>query len=208
MKNTIILICLIVFISCVKKKVPVEPTVYIKTVNLSNQIKAFGYFKVGSYWIYRDSTNTVLDSVYVTTASITTKEFQINDTLYKVETATVTFNNFLNKFTLCSWPNDNISTKQNWGYTIFEIDTSHVTSVIGDGLNINKSLSSLSVLSNTYVNVREIYFSYKFLGSGPYVWYVENNYWCKNIGIIKRRIYNAPLMTYSTYELLRHNIVQ
>jgi hypothetical protein len=76
MKKTglISLLCLFVFVCCKKSPQvsPVSPVVrntpskHVSHYPVGAEIKAYGSFKPGTYWIYQDSTSHALDSVYVT----------------------------------------------------------------------------------------------------------------------------------------------
>lgn len=204
-------VLLVLVLSFCKKDVAVSPKA-IKNIYVSNTIKEWAFFGVGTYWIMRDSASTNIDSIYVTEVITGSKKFSYsNDTDVVAEEITIkircTFGFF--EHILNSFNNDvKILTAPSKSVTVFSFDTTNVTSVIGDGINRNNVLSSYTVLSVPYSNVTRISYSYKLYGQshGEY-WITGKDYWKKNIGIIKKYNFQANPNA-SPYELLRYHIVQ
>ncbi len=80
-----ILSFLFAFTSC--KKDEDTPPVVRTDVLVSSSLKDWGYFKKGSYWIYKDSIDNSLDSVYVTSITVSTS----TTTAHNVENITIRF---------------------------------------------------------------------------------------------------------------------
>ncbi len=51
--------------SCTKHSPPVYPD---NRISVPQVLSDYGYFKVGSFWVYQDSASLALDSVYITSA--------------------------------------------------------------------------------------------------------------------------------------------
>ena len=68
MRNLLLTCSIPVLLFAACKKDPPPPPSY--TITLSPVLRDYGYFRPGTYWIYEDSASHVLDSVYVTSASI------------------------------------------------------------------------------------------------------------------------------------------
>ena len=184
-----------------------------KIISLSNKIKEWGYFKVGSYWIMRDSVTGFLDSVYVQSVSTSFhKYYTLSDSNILAEETTINFGFnanmplFLGQLKLASYPYDYISEQVYCTeYSIFIIDSTKIGGN-GSGIILNKEAGNYQVLSNDYANVRLINESFKFAcHSGPQVWIRESYYWVKKIGMIKKR---RTVESLQVYELLRYKIYQ
>lgn len=211
------LLIVLVFNFCKKKDPPFpeKHTTSLKpyrTVRASSDIKDLGYFKIGSYWIYRDSVSGVLDSVYVTGTD--TSYYRVSyksDSDIVVESMNVYFSSasFLYKIMSSSYPHDRISSVNyvGEGFTVYDSDTTKLVSYPGSGISKNANVSVLNVLGTNYYGSRYIVYQYSFIvHSGGIYWIAEELYWQKNIGIIKK--FPFPSSTRRPKELIRYNVIQ
>jgi hypothetical protein len=220
MKFPIILffISSLVFFTCKKKEV--DPTVSlpkpIKTIPVSNEIKDWAFFKIGSYWIVRNDSTNQIDSLYVSAIQYSTYTLTSiqPDTIIYADQIIMTFksSSFHSTYTISSYPNDNVmshivTNSSVLKFKILELDT------INPSLEIveNKILSNLTIGGNNYSDVRyiECYFVYS-LPSNPTLYYGENNYWKKHIGLLKT-ISKAAAMQYGHFaplSVIRYNVNQ
>ncbi|MBK6521652.1 MAG: hypothetical protein IPG08_04605 [Sphingobacteriaceae bacterium] len=107
-----ILSFLFVFFSCKKEE---DPAPIVRTdVLVSSSLKDWGYFKKGSYWIYKDSIDNSIDSVYVTSITVSTS----TTTAHNVENIIIRFNNPEYDYALVSYPFDRIE-KEGRGIQLF-----------------------------------------------------------------------------------------
>ena len=179
-----------------------------RTVFVSDSLKSYGEFKVGSYWIFRDSITSLADSVYVNsiTSYFTTLNYTIDSNIVVEQIQINCHGDPIFSHVLCSYPKDIIvSTKfTSVDCSIFLLDTLATTYDIVK----NKSLNSLPIFGNTFYNTRLISYAHSFYGhSTGIIWVFGDVYWKKNIGIIKYHNYpTSPL--YHPYELIRYNVIQ
>jgi hypothetical protein len=171
---------------------------------VSQELKEWGLFNVGSYWIYKDSLTGVSDSVYVVSVANISRKHFTSDSIISEEVIKVNFgsthgfsNYTLEPFGIIRGQSDVI---------VFRLDT-----VIQpySPIKTNKTLSTVNLLGNNYNQVRYLdFFEYKTLQSSGYV-LTEKNYLKRNVGVIKR----MARLTYTggfnqNLELLRYHIVQ
>lgn len=181
-----------------------------KTVYVSNELKEWGLFDVGSYWIYRDSITGVVDSLYVSSIEVTTPTlYYTGDSNVVSETISIKTNGYVS-FILSSYPYDHISMYYQYpSYgSFFNLDSNIIDSQYGVLMNYSKS--SLTVLGNIYSNIRytRVLYSFYAQSSGQY-FRDYGNYWKKNVGRIKFRNYLIPQSSqYYCKELLRYSVIQ
>jgi len=202
----------------------VTPPKPVRTFSVSNELKQWGLFKIGSYWIYKDSILPVTDSVYVISAITTTALITYKpDTNAVVETITInfyshkplivpatsTFGSFFGSLTLRSYPYD-IITEPVHGAVVFALDSTIIASSPNFGIyGITQNYSISNYLLNTinYGSVRYIDWGMKFTAhvGGLELIYSGKCSWKKNVGLVKnlyRDNFGRP------YTLLRYHCVQ
>ncbi len=223
LKSVIFLIvCMVFFMSCKKSandpvlasntnsptattSSPPKPT---KTIYISNELKQWAYFDVGTYWIYKDSTDNSLDSIYVYNVTSEFKTYPAQDTNRIYEEIRIWFRGYTVDL---DWIlKENGIERFGGKYSrmrVFDLDTSSIAQLPAYGANKNYSISNFNVLNTNYGNVRCFGFKYFFNGYNhtPSFDYYEINYWKKNIGIVKKLA--GQYSDYSS-SLLRYNIVQ
>jgi hypothetical protein len=186
-------------ISCKKEKVlpPVEsPMSYI-----SDELKAWGLFMPGSYWIYHDTITGHYDSVYVSSVDHYMTSYGADR---KHEMIRVNFNSNYG-FTGYTLDPDGFINGNNRIKT-FYVETALIPY---SGIGVNRVLPTYMVSGNTFTNVRYMVYSvWETVRSGGFsVW--EENYWKRNVGVIKRK---ARLQYYGGYtqhlELVRYHVIQ
>lgn len=202
-----ILSFLFVFTSCKKEE---DPAPVVRTnVLVSSSLIGWGYFKKGSYWIYKDSIDNSIDSVYVTSITVSTS----TTTAHNVENIIIRFNDPEYDYALVSYPYDRLEKRGAWNTIIFNPAYTSTTSAYGSGINNNYNVDTLkNVAGNTYADLRCIYYSYQYASqsSTTYLWEVERAYWKKNVGRVKKCPFPSTPLTinYHAYELLRYNVLQ
>ncbi len=185
-----------------------RPTI---SVPISNEIKEWGYFKPGSYWIVRDSSTQTLDSVYVisVTTQLSTYPYN-NDTSVVAEEIKVSFssNIFYSSYTLSSYPFDRIKEPYSMHFVVFQTDTTHLEKVPGAGIMNYENIPSTVIGGINYSDIFYFFYSYKYTNhnGGPF-WHEEKSYWKKNVGILKR-IYQPYYSSRESAEVVRYNVIQ
>lgn len=200
-----ILAILFVFLSCKKEEDP-QP-VSRTDFPVSAAIKSWGYFKKGSYWIYKDSLDNTLDSIYVTNVSVTTS----TTNTHNVENFSIEFNDPYYNYALVSYPFDRLEKRAIINMVIFNPSYSSTTTTYGGGINYNYDVDSLkNVAGNTYADLRYIYYSYQYSSTtnSSYIWEVDRSYWKKNVGRIKKCFMPGTPTSYRANELLRYSVQQ
>ena len=209
----------VLFGNCKCKKDP-DPTPSQPAVPLQD-LKAYSYFKTGTYWIYKDSATGVEDSVYVY-ADTSYSYYQNNgiqatgNYMYYVFKAHSYYDSY-NYYYQISEGNYSISTLENGverirtksgdyvGETYLMsnrfIEGDHIGLYTGTGTTYFKSkYSNLVIESQNYNNVVKFYDSQNASEyESP-----TNFYIAKNIGIVKKEI----LDTVRTWALVRYQILQ
>ena len=188
-------------ISCKKNS---EPPKKFGSCNVSMELKEWGLYSVGSYWIYKDSITGIFDSVYVESVISSrwrrnTKDSIISEEQIKVNLGST--NGFSN-YTLDS--HGGIIGENN--AMVFNLDTViPLYSQIRDNFNI----SLLNVLGQNYSQVRYLYiFQQNSANSSAYI-ITEKNYMKKYVGIIKRLAnQNITGGFNQNLELVRYNVSQ
>ena len=178
-----------------------------KTIYVSNELKEWAYFNIGSYWIYKDSINNTLDSVYVYKITSAFKTQLALDTNRIYEEITIWFGGYS---AVMDWILSGNTIRRVVGVNnvmqIFNLDTTLTVNLPAYGTNKNYSISNFSVLNTNYGNVRCFAFKYLFFNPHQTNFDVyETNYWKKNIGIVKS-LYGQP--NSSIRKLLRYHVTQ
>lgn len=187
-------------VSCKKEEIPrpVEsPMSYI-----SDELKAWGLFMPGSYWIYRDTITGHYDSVYVSSVDHYMTSYGGADRKYEMIRVNFHSSYGFTGYTLDSegYINGNNRIKA------FYVEPKLIPY---SGMGLNAVLPTYTVSGNTFTNVRHtVYYVWETVRSGGFpVW--EENYWKRNVGVIKRK---AILQYYGGYtqqlELVRYHVIQ
>lgn len=209
----------LVLVNCKKKEqeqIPSPSPIY-RFYPVSNELKYYGLFKVGSYWIYRiDTASALTDSVYVKSVSTNTFiTWKNEDSIVVGEKITINFgynpdfgNRFYSAFILSSYPYQTISAPNfanQIPFIIFELDSLNIASTYGNGMVENSSVSNYLLNGINYGNCRFLKYAWKYYRpSSPELWYLSSCYWKRNVGLVK----NASMFVYNTCELLRYSVVQ
>ncbi len=202
-------------LACKKDTIEAEPapaTPVLKHYPVSNELKHWGLFKVGTYWIYRtDSVLSKFDSVYVTSVTSATKSVAYtDDTTAIVEEIVVWLNHgpgyyFSNYFKLTSYIRDEISESYR-GVPIFNLDTTQLSTQYASGIYANHTLSNYSHYGVNYGAVRNVEWLYTINApSHPTAYYSGVNIWKRNVGMIKESHMNNMGNPVS---LIRSHVVQ
>ncbi|HQQ93974.1 MAG TPA: hypothetical protein PLQ93_05430 [Bacteroidia bacterium] len=226
-----LLIVPIVFLllACKKKtpeaevvQTPAATPVY-KFYPVSQELKDYGYFKLGSYWIYRtDTASDLTDSVYVKSVSTGTySTWKNNDSIVVGEGIRIDFgfnNNsnpngiFYTRFELYSLPFQCLAAfptalnNKGTGFVVFELDSMHIAATYGGGMVENKSISNYVLDGVGFDNCRLVRYAWKYSSpSGPSVsWFLSKCYWKKNVGLVNDQSYYV----WERCELLRYSVIQ
>jgi hypothetical protein len=207
-KFYISILTVLIFFSCKKQDEDPPPTPRTD-FPVSAAIKSWGYFKKGSYWIYKDSVDNSFDSVYVTNITVSTS----TTTAHNVENISIEFNDAAYNYALVSYPFDRLEKRGIVNTIIFNPAYTSTTSAYGSGINDNYDIDTLkNVAGNTYSGLRCIYYSYQYSSnsSSSYIWEVDRSYWKKNVGRVKKCPFPATPFTvnYHANELVRYNVLQ
>jgi hypothetical protein len=207
-KSCIAILTFFIILSSCKKED--DPVPVVRTdFPVSAAVKSWGYFKKGSYWIYKDSVDASIDSIYVTSVTVSTS----TTNTHNVENITIRFNDPEYDYALVSHPFDRLEKRGIINTIIFNTAYTSTTSAYGSGINNNYDVDTLkNVAGNTYANLRCIFYSYQYSSttSTSYIWEVDRSYWKKNVGRIKKCPFPSTPFTsnYHAYELLRYNVIQ
>ncbi len=194
-----------------------NPTKPYRTVYVSNSLKGWGMFNVGSYWIYRDSLTAILDSVYVSSIDTTyTKQFYKSDSDIVIEKIHVKVKgSLLDYYNLKSDDIIYYNPNPNFAYDVpcFALDTSFYNANLPQFPQVNSTISSLTIFGNQYLGVRHFRTTNYFQMHSSGLFYIsESHYWKKNIGIVKIRHYDLMGSSwgdgYRCKELVRYNVIQ
>jgi hypothetical protein len=187
-----------------------DPPKPYRIVHVSNSLKEWGLFNIGSYWIYRDSLTAIIDSVYVSSIDTTyTKDSYKSDSDIVNENIHIKVNGNQNDYynlDARAGAINYIYFPNHYGYC-FRLDS---TIIYTSPDFENSTIPLFNVLSNTYTNVRHFRFKYSFgiHSSGNY-YVAESHFWKKNIGRVKVRHYDIMMGdSYQCKELLRYNVIQ
>jgi hypothetical protein len=208
---TVIAFIFFFFTSCRKKYEPVNTT---ETVPVSSEIQSWCLFKPGTYWIYKDSVSGREDSVYV--LSVTNDVVQHNSGSNVIGKKIINEQRIIitlkvdsifsyKSYILSSYPYDRLvgTNGSIWTFDIFRPDSTKLDPVYG--IIKNYPVSQLALPVGVLSDVRGVNFSYVFqYASTPMIYFKENNYWKKGIGLLKRK----HTFESSHQSLLRYNIVQ
>lgn len=201
-----ILVILFVLLSC--KKQEEDPAPVTRTdFPVSAAIKSWGYFKKGSYWIYRDSLDASIDSIYVTKVTVATS----TTNTHNVENITIQFNDPQYDYAIVSYPFDRLERRAAINMIIFNPAYSSTTTTYGGGINSNYDVDTLkNVAGNTYADLRSIYYSYQYSSNTNTVsiWEVDRSYWKKGLGRVKKCVFPGTPANYHANELLRYSVQQ
>ncbi|HEV7232527.1 MAG TPA: hypothetical protein VGO45_14415 [Bacteroidia bacterium] len=218
MKKYILFISVLIgLISCKKDKATVYPD---KRIPVPQILADYGYFKKGTYWIYRDTATLALDSVYVTASKQGTEQNTPDNGhpyngyygYFNVYTQSsfegVQYNDWVDThFTSGGhseiWRNKiNNAGTPSWLMTDYFVvgqtfvpDNGYASTVA-----FENQYDSLKIESNYFKNV--VLFNDK---QNPIQYNsVTNVYLAKNIGVIRKEI----LATHKVWNLIRYNVVQ
>lgn len=201
-----ILLSLVFFLSCKKNETdpPAEPRTDFP---VSASIKTWGYFKKGSYWIYKDSADASIDSIYVKNVTVVTS----TTNAHNVENISIEFNDPSYNYALVSYPFDRLEKRAVINMIVFNPAYSSTTSAYGGGINNNYNVDTLkNVAGNIYADLRCIYYSYQYSSSTntSYVWEIDRSYWKKGVGRVKKCVFPGTPANYRAKELLRYSVQQ
>lgn len=209
----LIMLSVFLLLACKKDTLETEsePPAY-KFYPVNSDLKSYGFFKVGSYWIYRiDSASFLTDSVYVTSVTTSTySTWKNEDSIVVWEKIVVYYgfspnysDRFYSSLTLSSYPNQCIYTPD--AFTIFELDSTNISPTLGGGMIENTSVSNYVLNGLNFGNCRLLKYAYKYYKpSMPELWYYSDCYWKKNVGLVK----NAHTKLYNICNLLRYSVIQ
>jgi len=216
MKNLKVIVCIIILFAGCKKKT--EPSFY----KISDEIKSYGDFKIGSYWIYKNDSLNIEDSIYVDNYT-----FRIDETIPNISTGRVE-----SRYEVLSCECKNLQLTHNLNYdargfddylTIIERD---LTKNIMWNINffnsnptenieniIVKNIDTITIFNTKYNNIiyqKTIVTTYDYHnGDGINTIHTKDTteYWlAKNVGVIKRIVKNSYYR--EEWNLLRYNVVQ
>ncbi len=214
--KVLLIVCLvIVFFSFCKKESETKTTIRNiekpnKYIPLSNAVKDWGLFQVGTYWIMQDSVTQAKDSIYVVSVvsgnSPPLYYSADSNAIYQQIKISFKWNPVMSSFTLRS--DEIILTKGSGDILVFKEDTTKQLYPIYNGAPINKSLSTYTISDNVFTNVRFCYLAESHYAAHYHHYYYSytGTYWKKNVGMIKF-LHIAPGYR-SVRELLRYHIVQ
>lgn len=195
---------------------PGPPKPY-KTVYVSNEIKEWGLFNVGSYWIYRDSISGIIDSIYVSSVDTTyDRSYYTKDSDIIYEVIHIKVNDFSEDYYSISAGDEMYyvcNSNLIFPVPCFILDTTVNNLVLYQIQQVNTTIPNLTIFGNQYTNVRFFRSTnyFQMHSSGNY-YISESHFWKKNIGKIKFCHY--PSMgtywsdTYRCRELIRYNVSQ
>lgn len=214
--KVLLIVCLvIVFFSFCKKESETRTTIHIlekptKNIPLSNAVKDWGLFQVGTYWIMQDSVTQTKDSIYVVSVESSNSSplyYSVDsNAIYQQIKISFNSNPVMSSFTLRS--DAIILSKGSEDILVFIEDTTKKLYPIYNGAPINKSLSTYTISANVFTNIRFSYLTVYHDVPHYHTFYYSytGTYWKKNLGMIKFQ-YIAPDYR-NVRELLRYHIVQ
>jgi len=213
MKYLKVIVCIIILFAGCKKKT--EPPFY----KISDEIKSYGDFKIGSYWIYKNDSLNIEDSIYID--SYYYKIWEIRENLsndsklnYKYETISISSENSQHTHTLNFTLGNNykllideqdLVNKLGWSIEFF--NNNLIENIIVNNID---SLSISNIKYNNIIYQKSIVTTYDVHnGDGINTITTKDTveYWlAKNVGVIKRIVKNSYYR--EELNLLRYNVVQ
>ena len=121
-------------------------------------IKEYGCFQPGTYWIYRDSATGTIDSVYVTETIRSISHNKVDEKKYHDVEILKWFGKSDHSGTGMTLAADRGNTvfyhgSDNVVIIIFDLNSSHVSSLIGNGINRHEVLANYTLQNNNYSDV-------------------------------------------------------
>lgn len=204
----ILLGCVFVFSFCKKKDT-------VEELSVSEDVKAYGCFQPGTYWIYRDSATGTIDSLYVTQTARSISHNRVEENKYhNVEILKLNARSGQSQSSgvMMTLAADRGKTIFNHGTDnvviyMFDVDPNHVYE-FGGGINKHVVLANCTLQNNNYSDVHVVSYYQKINSRMGTYWVVGKNYWKKNIGIIKKYGFGPNFVASSCSELIRYHIVQ
>ncbi len=207
-----VIFCALGFSAC-NQKSNVEPTKPDNrpTVNtrVDAELRAFGYFKPGSYWIVVDTSNNQRDSIYVSSIDSTVIRTMKTDTIFNAQQITVRFGPafFYRKWTLIGHPLNVIYVSpSDVGLPVPESNV-FTKRVLSNPAPPN-SIPSVTIQNTVYTNVFVSGYNGVLTPQSSNSSYCESLFWKRNVGVIKRPKLTCQQYPSKGYELLRYVVIQ
>jgi len=162
----------------------------------SDEYKSYVFFKEGSYWIYQDTLNNKIDSVYLLHHNVSLNDYCIPSSPYEEILEQSYYSSFFNKFTDTIGSYGHAS-RNTFNGGVFSGDFSlYMDSGNWQGITY-ELLDSLQINNYWYKDVRIL--AYDF----------NKYYWAKDIGLVKKTFTYYKLGdTIYDFEILKFNIVK
>jgi hypothetical protein len=193
-------------VSCKKDKdeqptpAPAEPVV------LSEELKSYGLFQPGTYWIYKNTSDNSIDSIYVTAVGLLPIsgenlqiKFGMNDTLPQ----------YYNPFkTFVLGNNDKREEILVDGLNLFRTDSTYLVNPTEIGVSENSSVGPLLVQNQNYGTCRRIKFKTLnyHAASQTHFDHTYEVFWKPHIGIVK--MVQSGHSSLGSWELIRYDVKQ
>lgn len=203
---TAFLVFLLGFSSCKKENdAQPNPELVANPVVLSDELKSYGLFQPGSYWIYKNTNDNTLDSIYVTAANLLPNsrvflqiEFGLNDTVPE------NYRPF-KRFHLVKDRSEEVLVD---GLNLFRVDSTYLVNPSENGISENSSISPVLVQNQNYGTCRRIKFKTinYHAASQTYFDHTFELFWKPHIGIVK--MIQSGHSSLDSWELVRYDVKQ
>jgi hypothetical protein len=204
----IFLVFLLGFSSCKKDEdevvPPVSPGIVLEP---SAELKAYALFKPGSYWIYKNTTDNSIDSLYV--KAIDTFSNSTNaycHVTFGIEDSIPVYYHLFGHFVLMKeYTTESVHVS---GLPMFMSDTTVLVNPGNYGISENRSLGFVNIQKQNYDSCRYIKCMNRnyYAPSQTYFDYTCELIWKKHIGIIKFQQSGHPDL--NSWELIRYDVRQ
>jgi hypothetical protein len=202
--------------SCKDKDDPSPGTLY-----LSQDLKDYAYFKVGTWWVYEEETSHDFDSVYLYSSLDTIITFDGSSTTPDgtYESIDMNAHSFYDEYNYNMWANttwptiggkralntDKFKPGDYVGETVAFFDHAKLNDFMGTYINNGKVTlvelqDSMIISNNIFHGVRKFYDN----SNSNEHYSPTNYYYSKNIGLIRKEV----LSTNKVWNLVRYHIVQ
>jgi hypothetical protein len=195
-------------ISCKKdKNEQVNPDPEVKLLEPSEELKSYAFFKPGSYWIYKNTTDNSIDSLYVLTVDTFLSPININYHIkFGLKDSVPKFPELFGHFVLMNQKVKEFVHVN--GIEGFINDTTLLVNPGNYGISENRSLGLVNIQNQNYDSCRYIKAMNRVLASfsQDFFDYTCEVIWKKHIGILKFQ--QSGYAGLDSWELIRYDVIQ
>lgn len=177
------------------------------TVVVSDELKSYALFKPGSYWIYKNTSDNSIDSIYVkavdTFSNSTNAYCHIT---FGFEDSIPTYYHLFGHFLLMKeYTKESVHVN---GVPMFMSDTTVLVNPGNYGISENRSLGLVNIQNQNYDSCRYVKCMNRnyYAASQTYFDHTCELIWRKHIGVLKFQ--QSGLAGLDSWELIRYDVIQ